>query len=111
MEELVTIDDYDLEKQNARWDPTEWIGCQRTFCDVPDFVAVEAVRVLRVPPEIQACLPAKSLSPSELYTSWALPACDPCFRGVFFHGSKIQKVWEGAERLSSGSYNNKHGET
>ncbi|KAJ7446900.1 hypothetical protein B0H11DRAFT_2248676 [Mycena galericulata] len=76
MDELVTINSSDLQKPNPRWNPIEWIGCHRSFQNIPDFVAIEAVRAVCVPPDIQGSLPPKDLSPSEFFTDWLLPHWD-----------------------------------
>lgn len=76
MDELVAIDNSDLLKPNPRWNPDEWIGCGKSFQNIPDFVAIEALRTISVPPNIQASLPPKDLNPAEFFAKWSLPHWD-----------------------------------
>ncbi|KAF7371887.1 hypothetical protein MVEN_00046000 [Mycena venus] len=76
MDEYI-IDDDDLQRTNTQWVKSEWIGCNRTFRDIPEFVAIEAVRAIQIPPEIEAILPAEHNSPSQMYATSNLPTWDP----------------------------------
>ncbi|KAJ7204641.1 hypothetical protein GGX14DRAFT_569210 [Mycena pura] len=71
------VDDNELQQQNPQWVASQWIGCNRTFKDIPNFVAIEAARAILVPPEIDATLPPESDSPSHMYTTSHLPPWDP----------------------------------
>ncbi|KAJ7506282.1 hypothetical protein B0H11DRAFT_2220207 [Mycena galericulata] len=76
MDKLVAIDNSDLLKPNPRWNPDEWIGCGKSFQNIPDFVAIEALRAISVPPNIQASLPPKDLNQAEFFAKWSLPHWD-----------------------------------
>jgi hypothetical protein len=84
------VDDSDLQRENTRWIRSEWIGCNCTFQDIPDFVAIEAVRAIQIPPEFEATLPSKYDSPSHMYATSNLPSWDPA-------------VDTGAEDVSTGT--------
>ncbi|KAJ7717083.1 hypothetical protein B0H14DRAFT_3901293 [Mycena olivaceomarginata] len=84
------VDDSDLQRENTQWIRSEWIGCNRTFRDIPDFVAIEAVRAIQIPPEFEATLPSEHDSPSHMYATSNLPSWDPA-------------VDTGAEDVSTGA--------
>jgi hypothetical protein len=71
------VDDSDLQRENTRWIRSEWIGCNRTFRDIPDFVAIEAVRAIQIPPEFEATLPPEYDCPLYMYATSNLPSWDP----------------------------------
>ncbi|KAK7008259.1 hypothetical protein R3P38DRAFT_3591876 [Favolaschia claudopus] len=75
-EYLSAVDDDDLQGNNSQWRPSEWIGCNKMFTNVPDFVAIEAVRMLQIPLEAKSSLPDSALSPAEFYASNVLPPWD-----------------------------------
>ncbi|KAJ7764023.1 hypothetical protein DFH07DRAFT_770673 [Mycena maculata] len=64
-------------RKNTRWIKSEWIGCNRTFRDIPEFVAIEAVRAIQIPADIEATLPPEHDSPSHMYATSNLPTWDP----------------------------------
>ncbi|KAJ7839112.1 hypothetical protein B0H14DRAFT_3458877 [Mycena olivaceomarginata] len=74
---LSIVDDADLQKDNPQWKPSEWIGRQHTFNDVPHFVAVEAARALEIPIEFKSSLPRDTLAPPDFFASSTLPPWDP----------------------------------
>ncbi|KAJ7865587.1 hypothetical protein B0H14DRAFT_2573778 [Mycena olivaceomarginata] len=60
---LSIVDDADLQKDNPRWKPSEWIGRQHTFNDIPI--------------EFKSSLPHDTLAPSDFFASSTLPPWDP----------------------------------
>ncbi|KAJ7696894.1 hypothetical protein B0H14DRAFT_3529536 [Mycena olivaceomarginata] len=73
---LSIVDDADLQKDNPQWKPSEWIGHQHTFNDVPHFVAVDAARALEIPIEFKSSLPRDTLVPPDFFASSTLPPWD-----------------------------------
>ncbi|KAJ7195374.1 hypothetical protein GGX14DRAFT_575691 [Mycena pura] len=73
------FDDEDLQKQNKLWNPEEWIGCGLTYRDVPEHVALEAVRLRQIPSEVLSTLPSELLSPAGFFANSNLPSWDPAY--------------------------------
>ncbi|KAJ7465357.1 hypothetical protein B0H11DRAFT_2307986 [Mycena galericulata] len=69
----ILFDDDDLHQMNPLWSASDWIGCGRTYRDVPEHVALEAARARQIPAKVSSTLPSEFLSPAGFYASSTLP--------------------------------------
>ncbi len=44
----ILFDEDDLQQVSPLWNASDWIGCGRTYRDVPEHVALEAMRACQV---------------------------------------------------------------
>ncbi|KAJ7460510.1 hypothetical protein B0H11DRAFT_2315849 [Mycena galericulata] len=66
--EDIIFNDDDLQQPNPGWNSSEWIGCGWIYRDVPEYVALEAMRARQIPAAFTSTLPSELLSPAGFYT-------------------------------------------
>ncbi|KAJ7742511.1 hypothetical protein DFH07DRAFT_777742 [Mycena maculata] len=104
MDELTAINTADLEKPNPHWRPTKWIGCRKSFQNIPDFVAIEVARAICMPEHFSGFehSPDKILAKiGGLNAIWTKKSGQKISGGVFWYqtstpintGPEIRHLW------------------
>ncbi|KAJ6580223.1 hypothetical protein B0H10DRAFT_1962660 [Mycena sp. CBHHK59/15] len=76
MDDIIMNDDDADQHFTTNWQPTQWISCGKTYCDVPAIVETARHHILKIPSSFNKNLPAKTMSIAQLSVFELPPVAD-----------------------------------